>query len=227
MPHRPRRIGWIFGLLVAWLGTLALALWLLRGWGGGEHDLAGELRDAKARLQAQTTQINQLEQDAATLRRSDQVSRDALDQVQKNLAERDEEIAGLRADVTFYERLVGGSAQRKGLSVHSLRFSSEADGVSHFDLTLTQTIKKAGTSRGGVTMSIEGVQDSALRAMSWAELRQQSGDAPIPFEFRYFQRLQGSVMLPEGFRPHRVKLSLRRDNGVIEQTIPWEDTQKG
>src|SRR5690606_2816334 len=144
--------------------------------------------------------------EAATLRRSDQVSRDAIEQVQKDLAERDEEIAGLRADVTFYERLVGGSAQRKGLSVHSVKFATEASGVTHFDLTLTQTIKKAGTSRGGVTMSIEGVEKSALEALSWAELRQQSGDAPIPFEFRYFQRLQGSVMLPEGFHPHRVKL---------------------
>ncbi len=34
--------------------------------------------------------------------------------IQSLLAERDEQIAALRADVAFYERLVGATAQRKG-----------------------------------------------------------------------------------------------------------------
>ena len=44
-------------------------------------------------------------------------------------SERDEEIAGLRADVAFYERLVGSTSQRKGLNTHSIEFSPESAGT--------------------------------------------------------------------------------------------------
>src|SRR3546814_19579440 len=47
-----------------------------------------------------------------------QISRDANRDLQGTLAERDEEIAGLRADVAFYERFVGATGQRRGLTVH-------------------------------------------------------------------------------------------------------------
>ena len=62
----------------------------------------------------------------ATLARSDQISRDANRDLQGTLAERDEEIAGLRADVAFYERFVGSTAQRRGLNVHELHMQRQA-----------------------------------------------------------------------------------------------------
>ena len=226
VPHRPRRALWVALGVLGWLVCIGMASWLLYRSGSGGSDLRGELNAARERASEQAERIEQLEQDAANLRRSDQVSRDALRQMQQDLAVRDEEIAGLRADVSFYERLVGGSAQRKGLTVHSVSFKEAADGVAHFSVTLTQNIKKAGTSRGGLSLRIEGVQNGGLRALDWADLRQDSGKQPLPFEFRYFQRVEGSVMLPPGFKPHRVQVRLQRDKGVIEQSIPWEDTQK-
>jgi hypothetical protein len=73
----------------------------------------------------------------ATLTRSDQISRDANRDLQGSLAERDEEIAGLRADVAFYERLVGATAQRRGLAVHALKMAAGRP-AWHFT-ALTQT----------------------------------------------------------------------------------------
>ena len=61
--------------------------------------------------------LGQLEQEVTTLARSDQISREANLKLQGALAERDEEIAGLRADLAFYERFVGATAQRRGLTV--------------------------------------------------------------------------------------------------------------
>lgn len=226
VPHSPRRAWWLAIGLLGWVFGLGMLVWLWWGAAGGGRDFRAELMATREASDALADRIEELEQEAANLRRSDQVSRDALRQMQQDLAARDEEIAGLRADVSFYERLVGGSAQRKGLSVHSVSFRPEADGVAHFSVTLTQNIKKAGTSRGQLTLSIEGVQDGGLHALDWAELRQGSGDQPLDFEFRYFQRVEGSVMLPAGFKPHRVLVRLQRDKGVLEQSIPWEDTQK-
>ncbi|MFX5839876.1 DUF6776 family protein, partial [Acinetobacter baumannii] len=83
-----------------------------------------------------------LQQKLATLARSDQISREANRDLQSTLAERDEEIAGLRADVAFYERLVGATAQPKGLAVHAAEFRREGAGTWRYQVTLTQSLNR-------------------------------------------------------------------------------------
>ena len=42
------------------------------------------------------------------------------------------------------------------------------------------------------------------------------------YSFRYFQQLNGSVMLPADFTPQRVRVSLRGDSASLDQAIAWE-----
>ncbi|MEG3194101.1 DUF6776 family protein, partial [Lysobacter sp. D1-1-M9] len=42
-----------------------------------------------------------------------------------------------------------------------------------------------------------------------------------PYSFRYFQQLDGSVMLPAGFTPQRVRVSLRGRDASLDQAIAW------
>jgi uncharacterized protein HemX len=114
---------------------LALAFGLWGGW-QAVAGLSAEQPTA-AQLQAQQKKIDALEQRNATLSRSDQISRDANKDLQSALAERDEEVAGLRADVAFYERFVGATAQRRGLAVHELQLQSQTDQAWRFTATLT------------------------------------------------------------------------------------------
>src|SRR3546814_7912475 len=99
--------------------------------------------DATARPRDQRARVEALEQQVATLKRSDQISRDANRDLQGTLAERDEEIAGLRADVAFYERFVGATGQRRGLTVHQLHLQPQSDQAWHFTTTLTQKDRKS------------------------------------------------------------------------------------
>ena len=64
------------------------------------------------------------------------------------LAEKDEEIAGLRGDVAFYERFVGSSGARKGLAVHSAEFAPEAGGSWRYEVVVTQSINRGGADPG-------------------------------------------------------------------------------
>lgn len=165
-----------------------------------------------------------LTQQVATLRRSDQISREANAALQKTLAERDEEIAGLRADVAFYERLVGATAQRRGLSVHELRLVPQTGGVWQFTGTLTQNLSRDAVSDGTMTLAIEGSQDGALRRLDWATLRQSPNAPGVPYSFKYFQQLEGEVFLPTGFTPARVTVRLTpRGGAVVEHSVGWAD----
>lgn len=169
--------------------------------------------------------VNRLRQRNVILKRSDEVSRTANHELQRDLADRDERIAALEADVAFYERLVGGSAQRQGLSIHSLSMRAGNSGARHFRLTLTQNVKTTQLSRGSLRLSIDGVRDGQLTKLDWADLLQVEQAEPLAFAFKYFQQIEGTVMLPAGFTPHSVKVSVDGGSGRSERTIPWAETQ--
>ncbi|MBW8368149.1 MAG: hypothetical protein K0M70_09855 [Arenimonas sp.] len=166
--------------------------------------------------------VKQLRQQVATLRRSDQISRSANTEVQASLAEREEEVSGLRADVAFYERLVGATGQRRGLSVHEAVFTPEEGGTWRYTVTLTQNLNRGAISKGEARVSVEGVSDGRLRSLRWEDLLQKPGAPGQPFSFRYFQQLEGSVVLPEGFTPQRVRVQLRADGSTVDQAFPWQ-----
>lgn len=177
---------------------------------------------------APSAEVEVLQQEVATLRRSDQISREANGALQKTLGEREEEIAGLQADVAFYERLVGATAQRRGLSVHDLQLKPQAGDVWHFTSTLTQNLNRGAISEGTMTLLIEGTQGGALRQLDWAALRQRPGADGVPYSFKYFQQVDGEVFLPKGFTPARVVVRLQPRGGArVEQGYPWADAIGG
>lgn len=208
-----------FALLV-----LVLAALLFGGWGlwrvyGPRPANAGErLREATARIDA-------LEQDAATLKRSDQISRQANADLQGTLAERDEEIAGLRADVAFYERFVGATGQRHGLTVHELKLEPQRDPqLWHFVATLTQNLNRGAVSSGHLQLVVEASEGGRMRKLAWGDLRQQKNAPGVEYSFMYFQRVEGDLVLPAGLKPVRLVVRLVPASGaVVEQSFTWSE----
>ncbi|HPF74402.1 MAG: hypothetical protein H7A20_12695 [Rhodanobacteraceae bacterium] len=226
VPHRPRTRVLLVVIVLGWLLTLWLASDLTARYVGPDSArLRGEVEELQKGRDADAAAIDKLEADIAVLGRSDQVSRSAVQSLQEDLADRDERIAQLRADVAFYERLVDAASKRQGLSVHSLRFTRRDDGAWRYVLTLTQNLKRSKVSSGDVRLSIDGAQDGQLKTLDWPTLRQDAEAAPLTFEFKYFQQLKGSVMLPEGFTPHRVHVQLKSADGNSEPSFSWQEIQ--
>lgn len=208
-------VAWALSLIVAWLWSQSLAAPKL-------PTLTAELETTKRELRDRQNQLDRLAQREATLQRSDQISRAANKQVQGSLAQREEEISDLRADVAFYERLVGATAPAKGLNVHSVEFKPEAGGTWHYQIVLTQNLNRGAVSSGGLQFQVEGVRGGKLAAIGWDELHQKSKAPAQDYSFRYFQQVDGSVMLPAGFTPQRVRISLRGENASIDQHFAWK-----
>ncbi|GAB2509554.1 membrane protein [Pseudoxanthomonas sangjuensis] len=217
------------GLLLAcivaalWLASV-VATWL---WAGqlaapGLGDASRRLHAAERELRTLRAQVEELDQRSATLTRSDQISRQANRELQATLAQRDEELAGLRADVAFYERLVGPTAKRQGLNVFSSEFASAGGNVWKYRIVLTQNLNRGAISAGRMRFTVEGMHNGKLAKLDWGQLHQQPGTPEQPYSFRYFQQLEGSVMLPAGFVPQRVRVSLRGDDFAIERDFDWK-----
>lgn len=218
------------GAILAGVVAVSIAFGLWGVWlvvSPDPDDPRAQLEDSLRDARGQQRQIDHLQQRVATLGRSDQISRDANRDLQSTLAERDEEIAGLRADVAFYERLVGSTAQRRGLSVHALRLQPLNNTAWHFTGTLTQNLNRGAVSTGQLTMTLEGTRNGKLEKLAWADLRQQPGAPGVGYSFKYFQQVEGDIFLPEGFTPVRVAVRLvPRSGAAIEQSFSWADATR-
>ena len=223
-PLSPVARSTLYATIVLLLLSLAFGGWgLWKVLGGSEAD-----QPTPAQMRAQQRKIDQLEQRAATLARSDQISRDANGDLQSTLAERDEEIAGLRADVAFYERFVGATAQRRGLAVHELQLQPSGDLAWHFVATLTQNLNRGAVNAGRLQVSVEGTRAGKLQRLAWADLRQEPDAPGVEYSFKYFEQVEGDLVLPADFKPTRVAVRLvPRSGGPVEQSFSWADSQAG
>lgn len=214
-PRRQRRQRLILALLwLASLGIAAALAWNLAG-RPPEAAMRSELRASEARSEG-------LRQQLAQASRAEQVTRAALGEVQQDLREREEEINALRADLAFYERLVG-SDRRSGLAVHTLTLAATGDPRAWtFSLTLTQNIKRGAETRGHLRLAVEGLADGELTRLDWPALT--GGDRPpIEYRFRYFQEVGGTIVLPPGFQPARVLVHAEGEGDRVEQEFAWND----
>lgn len=212
---RELHVNWFYGLFALVLLSLAFGAWgMWIVFGGAPGDDPAALR----------AQVDELEQRVTTLARSDQISREANRDLQGALAEREEQVAGLRAEVAFYERFVGSTADRHGLTVHELQIRPGEGRVWHFAATLTQNQERGQASEGTLTLAIEGSRNGRLEELEWTDLRQREDAPAVEYSFRYFQQVQGDVVLPEGFTPVRVTVRAAPARGsAVEQSFPWAD----
>lgn len=212
-------------LAIAWLATVVGA-WFAGGWFSSplEAQLRERLRTVERQLAERTGQNATLEERLAIATRADQISREANLALQQTLAEREEELSGLRADLEFYERLVGGGT-RQGLRVHDFRLRPIA-GTNGFGfaLTLTQTARRGAEVAGEAEIAVEGVRKGRIERLGWQALLDDPEADAMRFAFKYFQRIDGSFVLPADFAPSRVLIVGRGDGGErIEETIAWQD----
>lgn len=214
-----------------WCGILA-GLWLLvaiawvvvywRGMMDADVEQLRRQRNAAVRQLDQARQAEaRLKQDLVNAKRAEFITRSANQSIQQSLADKDEQIAGLRADMDFYTRLVGSGGRRHGLSVHNAEFSPGVDYVWHYTITLTQNINRGGLTSGQMFFSIDGVIAGKLKTLEWSQLLQKANAPGHPFSFRYFQQLEGDIMLPAGFTPQRVRVNVSGQFGKQEQRFNW------
>jgi hypothetical protein len=206
------------------LALVLLAALALGGWGAW-RTFAPQPENAGEQLRQQGRRVDQLEQQVATLTRSDQISRQANSELQGTLAERDEEIASLRADIAFYERFVGATGQRRGLSVHELKLVPQRDPqLWHVVATLTQNMNRGAVSRGRLQLAVEASEAGRMHKLDWAELRQQKDAPGLDYSFKYFQQVEGDIVLPAGVKPVRAIARLLPESGAaVEQSFTWGD----
>ncbi|MEM9305542.1 MAG: DUF6776 family protein [Pseudomonadota bacterium] len=214
------RAPWLLALILAFGAVGAAIGWFGRGL---EPREVGELRN-EAQLLAGQQAV--LEQDLATARRGEQVTREAYEGLRQEIIVLEAELREARSDVAFYQRLLGAGGTRRGLAVHALRVRDTASPLHYrFRLTLSQNLEKAAVVDGRVTVAAEGISGDRMVELDADDLDLRIGDGTSAFEFKYFQEFDGSLRFPDGFVPERIIVELdvegRRD--PVARSFDWSE----
>lgn len=221
-PQRARRQRWI--VVGIWCATVLAAYvvgrYVMIPDAGG---LSAQLEVAKAAEDSLRASLSDTEQRLAIVERAEQIARLANENIQAALTEKDAEIAELRRDLAIYDRLIGPGAVKEGLAIYDVTLKPGQDGSVAFRAILTQNRDVRRNSQGRLTFSVEGQRNGRLERIEWADLASAADEAGVPYDFRYFQRVQGRFMLPGDFQPLSLRAVLKSQEGeTVERNLPWE-----
>jgi hypothetical protein len=212
-----RRGAWTAGAVAVF--ALGIAAGRGLGFPNGLEARARRLATQNAVLQDQIQSLEQQQQTTST----------ALAALKQSLGARDSELQKLKQEQTFYNKLIGIDSDRSGLGVHGIAVT-QVPGTDawNFVTTLVNTAENADAARGRLTLAVEGVRGGKLVTLGWTDLAGPGAQDGVPFAFKFFQQVRGSFVLPKGFVPNRVVVTLRPKGGTaITRKLDWSEAVAG
>jgi hypothetical protein len=219
---KPRR-RWVLGAAGVLAFAVVFGLGVLFGRGVG---FPNGLESRTHRLAARNAELESQNQ---SLAQQQQTSNTTIAALKQAMANRDVEMQKLKQEQAFYAKLIGIDGSRTGLGVHSIALTPvKSTNAWNFTITLVNTAENADSARGKLTVAVEGVQSGKLTTLDWAHLSGSGGKDGIPFAFKFFQQVQGSLALPKGFVPNRIAVTLRPDSGSgVTRKLDWNEALAG
>lgn len=227
VPYRPYLRLWItLGTVVAVLVT-GVASYLIgksQGMALGTNIIAE--RDAlRSELAVKIVEADDLSQQVANLRLAGEVDRASSEGVRSQVIELKEKIAGLEQDITFYRNLMAPNENQRGLTIGSVDvISTGVPRRYNFKVVVQQFATNHQVLNGSLRITIVGYDGEVARRVPLKDLSEQIDQEDIRLRFRYFQNIEGQLVLPEGFEPERIELvatSTGQNGATVEKKFGW------
>lgn len=183
----------------------------------------GDARAERDRLIQQvddmSLQMNVLRQELINSEQANTVDRQALEEVQGTIMNLRETISQLQEDVLYYKQIMSPENTDTGLMIGQLDLeATEELNRFRYRLELRQVGNNENIVSGYANVNILGSQDRQEISMPLRSLAVEEDQLDIKLQFRYFQNIQGELVLPEGFEPLGVQI-LAVDESANEKTV--------
>jgi hypothetical protein len=214
--------------IVAVLAALYLSYELGRHDGGYDVVAAMEQRDAFQatirKLEKANSDLNARVAQLDTLRVGRTQERTELGHT---IGELQAQVARQTQEIAFYRSVMSESAAPRGtgLELRQVRITpGSAAGRYQVHLTLLERTRPEAEAKGTLRLSVHGSRDGKPVTLDEAALI-GAKSATQPFSFRYFERFDQEIALPEGFQPRQLVVVAetrgRKSAAPLTQTFPW------
>ena len=148
-----------------------------------------------------------LQDELTMLRTRNEVDRAALEMVRSELAQQKLQIAELEEGIQFYRGLMAPGEIGQGLSLRPIELVPT--GIERryaFRLVAQQEARKHSTLQGELYAELIGTENGERKVYPLASLSDDLDSSVIRLRFKYFQSIEGELLLPAGFQPETVSV---------------------
>lgn len=176
-------------------------------------------------------QVLELETQLAAYEQTSNIDEKATKQTQEKLFSMEEDMAELQDELAFYRSIVSPSSMDPGVQIQQFELlKGDIEGEYSFKLILSQR-NSAKKVSGKVDVMISGTSQGKGVELSLAEVTRSKQDT-LRFSFKYFQSIEGHIVLPVGVKARSVKVLVdpsKRSMDDVEQVYSWQTLldQKG
>jgi hypothetical protein len=213
--------------IVIVLGGMLL-LYVIYEWGrfAGGYSKFAEVqrrRELTAQIDALEQENEKLRGDIAKAELARNVDNKSYGVVEKNLEDLQAQVLKQREELTFYRGIVSPEDGIGGLRIQGFQVQSGgAERHYRLLLVLQQSMREDAVVSGSVNIQIEGVRANRPEQLGLAQLADAARADGLPFKFRYFQKFEQDVVLPEGFEPRAVNVEVRSTRlAPVRESYPW------
>jgi hypothetical protein len=159
-----------------------------------------------------------------------ELDRASLEMVRKEITLQKDQIAELEEGVKFYKGLMAPEEIAQGLSLRKIELlATEKSDHFVFRIIAQQAAVKHTTLKGSLSIEVFGRRGEKSISYPLADLSEGIESNKLTLRFRYFQSIQGELVVPEGFEPEGfiivAKASSPRKVELREQ-FPWDVQEK-
>lgn len=171
-----------------------------RGFGGpGRRELSAEIERLQLKLREAEAQTSQLTATVTALETQMKVEQAAQEQLVRQTGELEAEANRLREDLAFFESLLPAKANASGVQIRSFRM--QPDGTPEamrYRLLVQQAGKPERDFVGAVQLQVNFLHDGRNQSLQVPDPAVPESRRPLELSFRHYQRVEGTISLPEG-----------------------------
>ena len=204
-------VGFYLGQLAAYSGM------------GVDPDHHRQLRSAAPKT---PDEVAALQSEFEQLQTRSDIDHGALGMLREEIARQKEVIFDQEEGLRFYRELMAPEEIAQGLSLRPPEIVAlEGEGRFEFRLVAQQEARKHETLRGELYVEVFGRENGEKVSYSLADLSADIEDKVVTLGFRYFQAVEGVLILPTGFEPLSINViaTVRTPRKAeVKEQYPWQ-----
>ena len=150
----------------------------------------------------------------------------ATEEVQGTIRGLRDRVAQLEQDVVYYRQVVSEETEDTGLIISQLDVdATRQSNRFRYKLVLRQQDADGDTFlTGHVNVNLIGSQGEEQQILALRDLSAEQDQLDIRLRFKYFQNIEGELVLPDNFVPERLQIAAVSDEPIeksINQNFSW------
>lgn len=225
--YRPRLMFWLtLSFAAVLILSVQAAYWLGQSKDASGHErLLRELAAVRSELDSARQTEQSLRRKIENAKLGTEVDRRSLEDVRRELLDAKSAMAAVEEENQFYRNLMAPAGNQRGLNFGAVELADTDKARTYrFKVVMQQLATQHELLHGTLNFNIVGRRHGEVSVLALHEVSTDVDGANIKLRFKYFQNIEGQLVLPADFEPERIELEARstgKNATSIDKRFGW------